>query len=150
MHGFCPGWNVGASFNLSAITIVMISYVALSWLPSLVILLISTSWSCIVFKKHYTGGNDELNKTAGRTTGTEMSRLFNRWMAHLHACRSACCFYLNYSFHSPSYLVTIPVEQTFPCFEKMRVQVGQNYLINYIFHWEFHQVAWWIQTASNE
>ena len=59
---FCPGQNVGASFHFSAKTIVMISYVALSWLPSLVILLISTSWSCIVFKKHYTGGNDELNR----------------------------------------------------------------------------------------
>ena len=59
---FCPGQNVGASFNFSAKTIVMISYVALSWLPSLVILLISTIWSCIFFKKRYTGGNDQLNR----------------------------------------------------------------------------------------
>ena len=61
---FCPGQNVGTYFNIPArtINIVMISYIAFSWLPSLVILLISTSWSCIVFKKRYTGGNDELNR----------------------------------------------------------------------------------------
>ena len=59
---FCPGQNVGASFNFSAQTIVMISYVALSWFPSFVILLISTIWSCIYFKKCYTGGNDQLNR----------------------------------------------------------------------------------------
>jgi hypothetical protein len=59
---FCPGQNVRTSFNFSARTIVMISYVALTWLPSLVILLISTIWSCIIFKKRYTGGNDQLNR----------------------------------------------------------------------------------------
>ena len=59
---FCPGQNVGTSFNFPAKNIVMISYVAIVWLPSFVILLISTSWSCIVFKKHYTGGNDQLNR----------------------------------------------------------------------------------------
>jgi hypothetical protein len=59
---FCPGQDVGGSFNFSARTIVMISYVALIWLPSVVILLISTIWSCIVFKKRYTGGNDQLNR----------------------------------------------------------------------------------------
>ena len=59
---FCPGQNVGASFNFSANTIVMISYIALTWLPSFVILLISTIWSCIVFKKCCIGANDQLNK----------------------------------------------------------------------------------------
>ncbi len=59
---FCPGQDVGGSFNFSARTIVMISYVTLTWLPSVVILLISTIWSCIVFKKRYTGGNDQLNR----------------------------------------------------------------------------------------
>ena len=59
---FCPGQNVGASFSFSANTIVLLSYVALTWLPSFVILLISTIWSCTVFKKRYTGGNDQLNK----------------------------------------------------------------------------------------
>lgn len=59
---FCPGQNIGASFKLSAMTIVMISYVVIAWLPSLVILLVSTTWSCIVFKKHYAGGNDQLNR----------------------------------------------------------------------------------------
>ena len=37
-------------------------YVTIVWLPSFVILLISTSWSYIVFKKHYTGGDDQLNR----------------------------------------------------------------------------------------
>ena len=59
---FCPGQNVGASFSFSARVIVMISYVVLTWLPSVVILLISTIWSCVIFKKRYTGGNDQLNR----------------------------------------------------------------------------------------
>ena len=59
---FCPGQDVRAFFNFSARTIVMISYVVLTWLPSLVILLISTTWSCVIFKKRYTGGNDQLNR----------------------------------------------------------------------------------------
>ena len=59
---FCPGQNVQAAFKFSARIIVMISYVVLAWLPSFVILLISTTWSCVVFKKHYTGGNDQLNR----------------------------------------------------------------------------------------
>ena len=59
---FCPGQNVGTTFNFPAKTIVMISYVAVVWLPSFVILIISTSWSCIIFKKRYTGGNDQLNR----------------------------------------------------------------------------------------
>ena len=42
---FCPGQNVQAAFNFSARIIVMISYVVLAWLPSLVILLVSTTWS---------------------------------------------------------------------------------------------------------
>ena len=59
---FCPGQNFQATFNFSARTIVTVSYIVLAWLPSLVILLISTTWSCVVFKKRYTGGDDQLNR----------------------------------------------------------------------------------------
>lgn len=59
---FCPGQNVRATFNFPANNIVLISYVTVVWLPSFVILIISTTWSCTVFKKRYTGGNDELNR----------------------------------------------------------------------------------------
>ena len=62
MHRLLPWPKCSSRFNFSARIIIMISYVVLAWLPSLVILLISTTWSCVVFKKRYTGGNDQLNR----------------------------------------------------------------------------------------
>ena len=86
---FCPGQNVRAAFNCSArLTIAMISYVVLAWLPSLVILLISTTWSCVVFKKCYTGGNDQLNRwlislPVILPTGFILTTIFTLLLRHL-------------------------------------------------------------------
>ena len=59
---FCPGQNNGTSFPYSAGTIITTSIFVFCWLPSLTILLISTTWSCIAFKKYYTGGSNQLNR----------------------------------------------------------------------------------------
>lgn len=54
--------NNGTSFPYSAGTIITTSIFVFCWLPSLMMLLISTTWSCITFKMYYTGGNNQLNR----------------------------------------------------------------------------------------
>ena len=58
----CPAVEQRDTFITAKNTALFSYYVTIVWLPSFVILLISTSWSCIVFKKHYTGEDDQLNR----------------------------------------------------------------------------------------
>lgn len=58
-NGVCP-LHMSATFP--AIGITQASYVVVSWLPSFLIVIVCTSWSCLIFKKSYTGGNDDLNR----------------------------------------------------------------------------------------
>ena len=46
----------------SAFIPVFLSYIPLAWIPSLITVIITATWSCMIFKKSYTGGNDQLNK----------------------------------------------------------------------------------------
>ena len=55
----CPQLNT-AKFSGTGITFYTVMVV--SWLPSVVIVIVCTSWSCLTFKKRYTGGDDDLNR----------------------------------------------------------------------------------------
>lgn len=41
---------------------VFLSFLPLAWIPSLITVVITATWSCVIFKKSYTGGNDQLNR----------------------------------------------------------------------------------------
>ena len=46
----------------SAFVPVFLSFLPLAWIPSLITVFITATWSFVVFKKNYTGGDDQLNK----------------------------------------------------------------------------------------
>ena len=46
----------------SAFVPVFLSFLPLAWIPSLITVFVTATWSCVVFKKSYTGGDDQLNK----------------------------------------------------------------------------------------
>ena len=46
----------------SAFIPVFLSFLPLAWIPSLITVIITATWSCVIFRKSYTGGNDQLNK----------------------------------------------------------------------------------------
>lgn len=46
----------------SAVAIAGIITMLVSLLPSLIVIVITSTWSCAVFKKYYIGGNDQLNR----------------------------------------------------------------------------------------
>ena len=58
-NGFCPGET---SRRFPGITIAFTSYTIISWIPSLLIVLVCTTWSCLIFKNAYIGNSDELNR----------------------------------------------------------------------------------------
>lgn len=57
---FCSGQDTEDMFGSN--NIVFISYISIVWLPSFVLLSVSTIWSCLLFKKYSLGGNKQLNK----------------------------------------------------------------------------------------
>ena len=46
----------------SAFIPVFLSFIPLAWIPSLITVILAATWSCAIFKKSYTGGDDQLNK----------------------------------------------------------------------------------------
>ena len=48
--------------RFSGILITHISYILTSWLPSLIVVVVCTTWSCIIFKKTYIGHDEGLNR----------------------------------------------------------------------------------------
>ena len=58
-NGLCPGEK---SRRFSGIGYAFTSYVFISLLPSFLIVIVCTSWSCIIFKNAYIGDSDELNR----------------------------------------------------------------------------------------
>ena len=57
----CPGQRE-TSLVISATCTSSISYIIIVWIPSFMILVFATSWSCTVFRKFYTGGDDQLSR----------------------------------------------------------------------------------------
>ena len=58
-NSVCP---LHLSAKFPAIGIALASYIIVSWFPSFLVVMVCTSWSCLIFKKSYIGGNDDLNK----------------------------------------------------------------------------------------
>ena len=56
---FCPDSGPGTAFVVLKVIVLSLSLVIL--LPSLAVVIIMSTWSCIVFKKYYTGGDNQLN-----------------------------------------------------------------------------------------
>lgn len=58
---YCPGSRpeTGGASDLTKI-VVPIPFIA--YVPSLIIVIVTASWSCAIFKKYYTGGDDQLNR----------------------------------------------------------------------------------------
>ena len=54
----CPDTNTEARSRAVLMTVSVVS----SFVPSLIIVLITSTWSCVVFKQYYTGGNNQLNR----------------------------------------------------------------------------------------
>ena len=58
-NNLCPGYMQTQDFNGFAIA--FHSYASIDY-PSLLVVVVCTTWSCIIFKKSYTGGDDDLNR----------------------------------------------------------------------------------------
>ena len=57
---FCPDSRPETAFVLRNVIILSLSLIFL--LPSLAVVTVMSTWSCAVFKKYYTGGDDQLNR----------------------------------------------------------------------------------------
>ena len=57
---YCPGYRSESEFGETLVIFVMVTL--LSFLPSLVIVIVTSTWSCAVFKKYFIGGDDQLNR----------------------------------------------------------------------------------------
>lgn len=57
---FCP--NSRPESGISNLVKVLVSVIFGSYLPSIVVVVISSTWSCALFKHYYTGGDDQLNR----------------------------------------------------------------------------------------
>ena len=55
----CPGY---LTRNFDGFAIAFGSYTIICFLPSLIVVALCAMWSCIIFKKNYIGGNDELSR----------------------------------------------------------------------------------------
>ena len=55
----CPQ-HFTAKFSGTGITFYSVGL--FSWFPSVVVVIVCTTWSCFMFKKRYTGGNEDLNR----------------------------------------------------------------------------------------
>ena len=61
-ESFCPDSRPESSSIFGVLTTVFLAMIVCSFLPSLVVLFITSTWSCAVFKHYYTGGDDQLNR----------------------------------------------------------------------------------------
>ena len=57
--GVCPSYSTR---NFDGFAIAYASFVVICFLPSLIVVVFCTIWSCIIFKKNYIGDNDGLNR----------------------------------------------------------------------------------------
>ena len=57
---FCP--NSRPESGISNLIVVLISVFCGAYIPSIVVVVITSTWSCVLFKHYYTGGDDQLNR----------------------------------------------------------------------------------------
>ena len=59
----CPGARPESGSGFGVFATILFSFIIVSsFIPSLVILFITSTLSCAVFKHYYTGGDDQLNR----------------------------------------------------------------------------------------
>lgn len=58
---YCPNSRPQSGYN-NIFTKLLISLSLGTLLPSLIVVIIVSTWSCAIFKKYYTGGDDQLNR----------------------------------------------------------------------------------------
>ena len=58
-NGFCPGEMSGL---FPGIAIAFSTYTFISWIPSLLVVAVCATWSCVIFRKAYIGDSDQLNR----------------------------------------------------------------------------------------
>ena len=58
---YCPDSRpeTGAAGDLVKIVVPILF---ISYVPSLIVVIITSTWSCVIFKKYYTGGDNQLNR----------------------------------------------------------------------------------------
>ena len=59
-ESYCP--DSRPESGIGVLAVVSLTLVLGSFFPSLVVVIITSTWSCTVFKKYYTGGDDQLNR----------------------------------------------------------------------------------------
>ena len=57
---FCP--NSRPESGISNLVKILISIYCGAYVPSIVVVAITSTWSCVLFKRYYTGGDDQLNR----------------------------------------------------------------------------------------
>ena len=57
---YCPNSRPESGISILAILFAAIAFT--SFLPSLAVTVLTSTWSCVTFRKYYTGGNDQLNR----------------------------------------------------------------------------------------
>ena len=57
---FCPNYGSESSFSITARVLTSVTLASL--VPSLIIIIVTSMWSCAIFKSYYTGGDDQLNR----------------------------------------------------------------------------------------
>ena len=59
---YCPGYRPESIARFSVVAIVGIATTFVSIIPCLIVVFVTSTWSCAVFKQYYTGGDDQLNR----------------------------------------------------------------------------------------
>lgn len=57
---YCPGHR--PEEGIGGLIKVLISFTLSTYLPTIVVVIVTSTWSCVIFKKYYTGGDDQLNR----------------------------------------------------------------------------------------
>ena len=59
-NAHCPGHRLES--GISNLIAVVFGFTLGAYLPSTAVVIVMSTWSCAIFKKYYTGGNDDLNR----------------------------------------------------------------------------------------
>ena len=57
---YCPGHR--PETGISNLMYVFFAFSAGAYLPSIAVVIATSTWSCVIFKRYYTGGDDQLNR----------------------------------------------------------------------------------------
>ena len=61
-ESFCPDSRPESGSGFGVFATIFLILIMCSFLPSLIVVSVTSTWSCAVFKHYYTGGDDQLNR----------------------------------------------------------------------------------------